>query len=38
MPHTVDEKSRCSVYAAANAAHKIVAHLVSVLPRLKRIP
>ena len=37
VPHAVDEKGRCGVDAAADAAHEIAAHLVSELARLKRI-
>jgi hypothetical protein len=37
MPHAVDEKGRCTVDVAADAAHEIAAHLVFELARLKRI-
>jgi hypothetical protein len=38
VPHTVDEKGRRAIHAAAYAADKIVAHFISVLAGLKNIP
>jgi len=38
VPHTVDEKGRRAIHAAAYAADKIVAHFISVLTGLKNIP
>ena len=38
MPHTVDEKGRCAIHAAAYPADKIAAHFISVLAGLKNIP
>src|SRR5258705_13149477 len=37
MPHTIDEKGRWAIDAAAHAADKIVAYLVSELAGLERI-
>jgi hypothetical protein len=38
MPHTVDEKGRRAIHAAAYAADKIVAHFISVLAGLRNVP
>jgi hypothetical protein len=38
VPHTVDEKGRRAIHAAAYAADKIVAHFISVLAGLRNIP
>jgi len=38
MPHTVDEKGRCAIHAAAYPADKIAAHFIAVLAGLKNIP